>query len=140
LALLAAVLIMLDVITIWCTCTYSFRVGSRYYDAGIGGGCARLLTVPGTWQLPSGRLRIHAWSQRAWWFDVDRLSTGGAPFAGSILVPFWVLSALVIGVIVLERRVRESQGRRAGLCTHCGYDLAGLPPEAVCPECGRARA
>ena len=23
-------------------------------------------------------------------------------------------------------------------CAHCGYDLVGLAPEGVCPECGRA--
>jgi hypothetical protein len=39
---------------------------------------------------------------------------------------------------VLARR-RESIARersRADLCISCCYNRAGLPPDAVCPECG----
>lgn len=46
-------------------------------------------------------------------------------FAGSTIVLF-------AGVLWTVRAVR----RRRGRCAGCGYDLAGLPPHAPCPECG----
>lgn len=36
-------------------------------------------------------------------------------------------------LIAIFRRLR----RPAWACTHCGYDLRGLPFASVCPECGR---
>ena len=49
-------------------------------------------------------------------------------------VPLWPLVAmLVIGTVVLYCR-------RSGVdrcCANCGYDCAGVPEGAVCPECGK---
>lgn len=30
------------------------------------------------------------------------------------------------------------RGNKAGACVHCGYDLRGITPGTVCPECGRS--
>ncbi len=38
--------------------------------------------------------------------------------------------------LVSLRRTPPTRGR----CQGCGYDLAGLAPDSVCPECGRGRA
>ncbi len=47
-----------------------------------------------------------------------------------------VLSGLVFGVIGLPISVRTAHRWRCGLCTACGYDLAGVT-DRPCPECGR---
>lgn len=56
--------------------------------------------------------------------------------ARAIDIPFWM--AAIFGLIMttpLWEFVRRASRRRYGLCTRCGYKLAGLV-EPRCPECG----
>ncbi len=57
-------------------------------------------------------------------------------------LPFIVNTLLYAAIPVVLwlaiRPLRPWRRRRAGRCTHCGYDRAGLPADSVCPECGHA--
>ena len=60
------------------------------------------------------------------------------------LLPMWpgfALNTIFYGVLAwlmwrLPGQIRRSCRRRAGRCTRCGYDLAGLGSGVGCPECG----
>jgi len=56
-------------------------------------------------------------------------------FGGFVQVPLWMplLVFAIPSAIAWERFARR---RRRGTCAVCGYDLAGLPKDAPCPECG----
>ena len=63
---------------------------------------------------------------------------GGSPamFAFWLL---WGISMMAFEVLVrrINRRTRDVVWEWAfKMCTQCGYHLAGLPSEHVCPECG----
>jgi hypothetical protein len=48
-----------------------------------------------------------------------------------ILIPFWLPLLIIAAAIPLSlRRTRTG-------CPACGYDLRGLPKNALCPECGK---
>lgn len=59
-----------------------------------------------------------------------------------IPIPFAIntlfYAAIVMACGLLTRRFIHARRRRAGLCPHCRYALAGLPANAPCPECGHA--
>lgn len=55
----------------------------------------------------------------------------------TLTAPYWIPFPLVASASsVLWLRCRT---RKPGQCGACGYDLAGLPFSALCPECGAAR-
>ncbi len=70
------------------------------------------------------------------YLGVDRLPIGihPLPFIANTLLYAAIPFALWLAVGPLRRRRR----RRAGRCTRCAYDRAGLPVDSVCPECGQA--
>lgn len=44
-----------------------------------------------------------------------------------------IYSALSLPILLIPAALRRHHRARKGLCTSCGYDIAGL---ATCPECG----
>jgi len=61
-------------------------------------------------------------------------------FAGANLyyVPVW-FPLLIAAAPVLWLAARHRRVALASMCPSCGYDCAGVPEGAVCPECGKAR-
>ncbi len=53
-----------------------------------------------------------------------------------IAISVYVLASLVRGVV----GVVYLRPPPAGACARCAYDLRGLAPDLVCPECGAARS
>ncbi|MFT3685336.1 MAG: hypothetical protein QM783_10490 [Phycisphaerales bacterium] len=95
-----------------------------------------------------------------WWFgwttDQSAASSssvfwgvaGATPSTGSPsgFVARWMLFWPVVLVLTASGASVWWSGSRArkraitGCCRHCGYSLAGLAPDAACPECGRPSA
>ncbi len=74
------------------------------------------------------------------WWPIRRTPASRAPGSRVIefRVPVWFLApTLAIGGAAGLRRFRPKPP--PGLCTNCGYSLAGLPT-SVCPECGTEQA
>jgi hypothetical protein len=51
------------------------------------------------------------------------------------LLPLLVVNPLYLWHTASVRRSLAASGGR--LCTHCAYDVSGLEPAGVCPECGK---
>ncbi|MFT3686648.1 MAG: hypothetical protein QM783_17305 [Phycisphaerales bacterium] len=82
---------------------------------------ASTIPSPGTTSVSGDKTTVH-YGRAALW-----LLAGAPGFA--MLV--WLVTGLALWLT-------RNRGRRGMLCAHCGYDRAGLPAEAPCPECGKA--
>jgi len=57
-------------------------------------------------------------------------------FGDQLFIPLWLIAiTLALPPAYLEYRRRKKP--QPGCCVKCGYDRAGLAPDAKCPECGR---
>jgi hypothetical protein len=86
-----------------------------------------------TWECPHARAY-------GWWFQSDARTffSGnlGAYTVRSIDIPHWLLAA-ALGIpawLLWRKHLRERLSPSA--CRACGYECAGLPEGAACPECG----
>lgn len=68
-----------------------------------------------------------------WWFDRNRW-----PHSQVTQVPLWfpALISLLATAAAWRADFAHRRRARAGTCSSCNYDRAGLAPNAVCPECG----
>lgn len=86
---------------------------------------------PGSWSYFDATLDQIRW-------DFDAQFTQGN---FRIAVPGWFLVAMSASVWAIAWRQDRRAYRLAlhGKCQHCTFDLAGLPPDSKCPECGKAK-
>ena len=56
-------------------------------------------------------------------------------------IPLWTLALIAaIPTAIAWHRDRSSARRlKQGHCPHCAFDLTGLAPNTLCPECGKPR-
>jgi hypothetical protein len=91
------------------------------------------------------------WTEGAWVVQKPSRGPPFRPFGRSLpVLPLWpgfALNTLFYAVIAwggwglwqIPGAIRRRSRRRAGRCPRCGYDRAGIAPEAPCPECGTMR-
>ncbi len=74
------------------------------------------------------------------WRWAIRIDDGVLPYQPMLLgftLNTLIYGAFALPLTLLPSAIRRRRRARKGLCTTCGYDIAGL---ATCPECGSASA
>jgi len=61
------------------------------------------------------------------------------PIASGFITNTLIYASVLWLAFAAPRVLRTSRRRRRGQCLACGYELAGLAPGSVCPECGHER-
>ncbi len=90
----------------------------------------------------SWRWRWRRWADRPMVFFRPYWAAPDMNLDWIVSIPLWIPGVLSAAVLVppVLRTARRRRRFKAGRCPRCGYDLAGLAPAAVCPECGRSPA
>ncbi len=126
-----------------------FGYGTETWLADLGDGTLYTQTwEPNGWNRPvigwcagpneeygaSGRTRSWTWT---WWTWGKRKANWDEGRAFTV----WPVAPLMIlcGAALFWPGFREARRLRRNQCMHCGYSLAGLTHEELCPECGGQR-
>jgi hypothetical protein len=83
----------------------------------------------GTWIAP----RLPAWTGLSTAYPLPL-----QPVWPGFAVNGMLYTAIIVAPLAATSALLRRRSRRRGLCPRCAYNLAGLPPNSPCPECGRA--
>jgi hypothetical protein len=75
---------------------------------------------------------VHVWSERS------AVTAAALSSLGARSLPLWPVPLVLVvsGVLLVHPARRAARRAKAGRCTGCGYNLAGLRQGFGCPECG----
>lgn len=133
---LTALLCVAWLLSRWWDVCYAHASG---WAVQVGGNTIGAMTAENTgapyWPAQGWYVRDVNWPVR-WWVYFNR---AGREWV--LAIPLWMPTLLTATVTAVAWRLDALARRkvRAGMCTQCGYSLAGLKAGAVCPECGAAR-
>jgi hypothetical protein len=102
----------------------SIQGGRLHVASGLGSSHFVYPTQPGINEYAS-EFRL--------WFAAESV-----PSLKWVAIPLWLPCGICVLAAWRAWRCDALERRgRAGLCIACGYDRAGLGPDAACPECGK---
>lgn len=117
----------------------------QYRQVAIGNGAVMFLFM----NTEAARAPMPGWkwirrSGKVWWWPQRLDPSTGSAFAhraGGLAIPMWCFALVSAGIAwgPWSADLRKARRERTGKCRHCRYDLSGLAPGAICPECGAVR-
>lgn len=121
---------------------WATHIGPGDWTASVAVGLAGVTYEPGLIAMteqatgvpvPRGLRIIRKSHDMAWWFRVT-----WEPGRKTVSVPLWCPLVIATGLSAAawHRDLAARRRARAGSCPACGYQRAGLPARAPCPECG----
>ncbi len=146
--ILAVMLLALEVASGWCTCwttVHSRIVGANEEWYTIGASQGNLsVSHEVTPKINSPYLPHHfmIWVGPHWEFLPRYEKNSMNPAVVGIMVPFWIpfLPFASFAALAWKRDLRAKRLAASNACPSCGYDRSGLSLDALCPECGKAKA
>ena len=134
---------------LWLT---NLRYGLRYFSTPAPPGALHTFIFCTRGSLAIGRLdattinraQASGWSfypmrdgRFVWWIVYTSNTT-----MTFVSIPYWLI-ALPLTVTAWRAWILDARAERLarpGRCPACRYDRSGLPPDALCPECGTPQA
>ena len=133
-AVVSVILLVVWVGSGWCLAGYA----KKQWSLGLRSGQIWIISSG----PPGSNIRdgwaYDGWDHRARWAWGVMYNNGR--FGWEFDLPLWLPTSAALITTALAWRLDTLARRRArvGFCPKCSYNRTGLPPQAVCPECGTA--